>query len=86
MAKEKGVATTLGQILDVLQKRDKLHTALTKAFSNLYDWSCSSEGLRNAVLEQPNLTQGEAKFRLRTQSAFIDHLNHKKSECEASLE
>ncbi len=65
---------TLGQALKRLEATVPLHSALKKAFGNLYGYTNDAEGIRHALLEESDLTQDDAKFMLVTCSAFVSYL------------
>jgi hypothetical protein len=65
---------TLG---DALKKIPKLHPALMKAFSSLYGYTNDADGIRHALLEEPNLTKQDATFMLVACSAFVGFLYEK---------
>lgn len=64
---------TLGSILKALEKSKKLHPALKNAFSSLYGYTNDAEGIRHALLDEPNLTKADARFMLICCSAFINY-------------
>lgn len=51
-----------------------LHPALKEAFIKLYGYTSNAEGIRHALLDEPNLTFTDAKFMLVSCSAFINYL------------
>ena len=81
----KGNKTTLGQALKEIQKRVELHPALKKAFENLYGYTSDAEGIRHALLDEPNLDFEDAKFMLVSCSAFINYLISKSSKAGIKL-
>ena len=70
---------TLGQALKEVENKIPLHGALKKAFSNLYGYTSSAEGIRHALLDEPKLSFEDAKFMLVSCSAFINYLVSKAS-------
>jgi hypothetical protein len=74
---EKG--TTLAQALSKIENKVSLHPALKKAFNNLYGYTSNAEGIRHALLNEPNLNFEDAKFMLVSCSAFINYLIGKAS-------
>ena len=70
---------TLGKALDIIEEKIGLHKALKRAFDSLYGYTSSAEGIRHALLEEPNLTFEDAKFMLVSCSAFINYLISKAS-------
>lgn len=69
----------LGQALKQVEKKVGLHGALKKAFSSLYGYTSSAEGIRHALLEESSLSFEDAKFMLVSCSAFINYLVSKAS-------
>lgn len=65
---------TLGQALKEVETKVGLHGALKKAFSNLYGYTSSAEGIRHALLDEPKLSFEDAKFMLVSCSAFVNYL------------
>jgi len=70
---------TLGQALKKIEDKVSLHPALKSAFSNLYGYASDAEGIRHALLDEPNLSFEDAKFMLVSCSAFINYLISKTS-------
>ena len=70
---------TLGQALKRIEEKVSLHPALKNAFSNLYGYTSDAEGIRHALLDEPNLSFEDAKFMLVSCSAFINYLISKAS-------
>jgi len=71
----------LGDALKEIRKKTKvdLHGALKNAFSSLYGYTSDAEGIRHALLDEPNLHFEDAKFMLVSCSAFINYLIAKSS-------
>ena len=65
---------TLGEALKVLEKNGKLHTALKEGFSKLYGYTNDDHGIRHAMLDEPSLTQADAKYFLLSCTSFINYL------------
>lgn len=67
---------SLGQALKKIEIESKvsLHPALKDAFSSLYGYTSNAEGIRHALLDEPNLSFEDAKFMLVSCSAFINYL------------
>ncbi len=76
---------TLGQALKEIKKKVELHPALESAFSKLYGYTSSADGIRHALLEESNLDFEDAKFMLVSCSAFINYLTVKSSKAEIKL-
>ena len=68
---------TLGQALKKIENKVSLHPALKNAFSSLYGYTSDTEGIRHALLNEPNLSLEDAKFMLVSCSAFINYLINK---------
>lgn len=64
---------TLGAVLKTLENTKKLHPAMKSAFSSLYGYSSDADGIRHALLEEPNLKKADARFMLVCCSAFINY-------------
>ena len=65
---EKG---SLGQLIKNLQQHMGLHSALGKAFSNLYGYTSDEDGIRHALMEQETVDFDHAKFMMVVCSAFV---------------
>jgi len=78
---------TLGKALDEIKKQNKvkIHPALESAFDNLYGYTSSADGIRHALLDEPNLSFEDAKFMLVSCSAFVNYLISKASSAGISL-
>ncbi len=75
----------LEQALREIEKQTELHPALKKSFSSLYGYTSDAEGIRHALLEEPNLDVEDAKFMLICCSAFINYLRIKASKANIKL-
>ncbi|HEV7859349.1 MAG TPA: hypothetical protein VGO91_12090 [Pyrinomonadaceae bacterium] len=69
-----GSKGTLGQALKQLEAKVALHPALKSAFSNLYGYTSDANGIRHALLDEPDLDFEDAKYMLVSCSAFINYL------------
>lgn len=65
---------TLGEALKALEKQGKLHAALKDGFSKLYGYTNDENGIRHAMLDEPNLTQADAKYFLLSCTSFVNYL------------
>ena len=65
---------TLGEALKALEKTGKLHVALKDGFSKLYGYTNDENGIRHAMLDEPNLTQDDAKYFLLTCTSSVNYL------------
>ena len=73
-------ARTLEPALRALEKAGELHPALKKAFSNLYGYTSDEQGIRHALIDnpQPNVGQDEAVFMLGACASFSSYLARKR--------
>ena len=59
-----------------------VHPALGKAFINMYGYTSDADGIRHALLDEPNLSFEDAKFMLVSCSAFVNYLVAKATKAE----
>jgi hypothetical protein len=67
----------LDKALKQLKKQLGLHGALEKAFSSMYGYSSDADGIRHALMDEPNLAFENAKFMLVACAAFVNYLKAK---------
>lgn len=65
---------TLGEALRAVEKSGKLHAALRDGFSKLYGYTSDESGIRHAMLDEPNITQADAKYFLLSCTSFVNYL------------
>jgi len=67
---------TLGDALAAIEKQGniQIHGALKSGFSSIYGWTSDAQGIRHALLEEPDLGFEDAKFMLVACSAFVSYL------------
>lgn len=65
---------TLSEALKALEKNGKLHPALKDGFLKLYGYTSDEEGIRHAMMDEPNITQADAKFMLLSCTSFVNYL------------
>jgi hypothetical protein len=65
---------TLGEALKILEKKGHLHPALKDGFSKLYGYTNDDDGIRHAMLEEPDLDQSDARYFLLSCTSFINYL------------
>lgn len=68
---------SLGDALKVLELKGELHPALRQSFLSLYGYTSNADGIRHAMLEEPNLSAADAKFFLLSCTSFINYLKSK---------
>ncbi|WP_164742596.1 AbiJ-NTD4 domain-containing protein [Caldicellulosiruptor changbaiensis] len=68
---------TLGDALKAIAKNNVIHPALKEAFEKLYGYTNDAEGIRHALLEEPNLNYEDALYMVVTCSAFVNYLIQK---------
>ncbi|WP_254215134.1 AbiJ-NTD4 domain-containing protein [Burkholderia multivorans] len=64
----------LDDALAVLERSGKLHKALRKGYAALYGYTSDANGIRHALMDEPNLTQEDAKYFLLICTAFVNYL------------
>jgi hypothetical protein len=77
---------TLGQALKEVESKIGLHGALKKAFSNLYGYTSSADGIRHSLMDEPKLGFEDAKFMLVSCSAFVNYLTSKAEKAKIELQ
>jgi len=65
---------TLHDALTALGKSGKLHGALQKGYSSLYAYTNDADGIRHALMDEPNLTAADAKYFLLSCVSFVNYL------------
>jgi hypothetical protein len=68
---------TLDDAIKALGKKGDIHPCLKAAFSKLYGYTSDENGIRHAMLDEPDLTKADALFFLVACSAFINYLKSK---------
>jgi hypothetical protein len=70
---------SLGDALKEIEKQGKvkLHPSLRTSFEKLYGYTSNADGIRHALMDEPNLDSEDAKFMLVSCSAFINYLIEK---------
>jgi hypothetical protein len=57
-----------------LENKTPIHGALKQGFLNIHGFTSDGEGIRHALLDEPNLHQEDALFMLVACSAFVNYL------------
>lgn len=65
---------TLADALKALEKKGNLHPALKDGFVKLYGYTNDEQGIRHAMLDEPNITAADAKFFLLSCTSFANYL------------
>jgi AbiJ-like protein len=65
---------TLDDALRTLEKNGRLHPALRQGFTALYGYTSDADGIRHAMLQEPNLSPADAKFFLLSCTSFTNYL------------
>ncbi|MGI8787752.1 MAG: AbiJ-NTD4 domain-containing protein [Pyrinomonadaceae bacterium] len=68
---------TLGEALKEIEKKGDFHKALKEGFLKLYGYTSDANGIRHAMMDEPNLTANDAKFFLLVCTSFINYLKTK---------
>jgi hypothetical protein len=64
----------LASALDELSKKTNVHGALRAGFVKLYGYTSDEDGIRHAILDEPNVGSDEAKYMIVSCSAFVNYL------------
>ena len=64
----------LADALAELAKKTNIHGALQSGFIKLYGYTSDEEGIRHAILDEPNVGFDEAKYMVVSCSAFVNYL------------
>lgn len=73
-------SSTLGEALKSIDPRMDIHPALAKAFSSMYGYTSTAEGIRHALLDKDKVKHDDARYFLVTCSAFSNYVISKASE------
>lgn len=76
---------TLVQTLTEIESKVELHSALKKAFINLYGYTSDEQGIRHALMDESKIDFEDAKFMLVSCSAFINYLKAKISKTNIKI-
>ena len=64
----------LDKAFKVLDQKTTLHSALKEGFMKLYGYTSDEDGIRHAIIDQPNVGLDEARFMVVACSAFVHFL------------
>jgi hypothetical protein len=71
---------TLGAALKTLESKSIIHPALQKSYAQIYGYTSDADGIRHAMVDEPNINHCDAKFMLVSCTAFINYLIQKASD------
>lgn len=66
---------TLGDAIKAIEKSGLMHSALKDAWLKLYGYTSDESGIRHAMIEEPSIDFGTAKYMLVSCSAFVNLLS-----------
>ena len=64
----------LSDALKEIEKKGLLHKALKDGFTKLYGYTSDSNGIRHAMMDEPKLTQADARYFLLSCTSFVNYL------------
>lgn len=64
----------LGKALKKLKTKIPIHGALEQGFIKIYGYTSDGDGIRHALMDEPNLDQEDALYMLITCSSFVNYL------------
>ncbi len=65
---------SLGKALKMIDESVGIHTTLRDGFRKIYGYTSSEDGIRHAMLANPNIEFEDAKYMLVACSAFVNYL------------
>jgi hypothetical protein len=65
---------SLDDALKAVESTHGLHGGLRKGYSALYGYTSNADGIRHALMAEPNLSQADAKYFLIACSSFVNYL------------
>lgn len=68
---------TLGKALKVVKDKVGLHRGLEEGFLRIYGYTNDADGIRHALMDEPNVSSEDARFMLVSCSAFANYLTEK---------
>ncbi len=64
----------LGKALKTIKTKLSIHGALEQGFIKIYGYTSDGDGIRHALMDEPNLDQEDALYMLITCSSFVNYL------------
>ena len=77
-------SATLGIALKAISQHAPIHPALNRSLTALYGYTSDSDGIRHALLDEPNLDFIDAKFMLVACAAFANYIRAKATTSQQS--
>ncbi|MEM7738242.1 MAG: hypothetical protein AAF267_20900 [Deinococcota bacterium] len=68
---------SLSKALKVIDDASGLHKALKEGFAKLYGYTSDEDGIRHAMMNEPNITAADAKYFLLSCTSFVNYLKEK---------
>ncbi|CAG0944597.1 hypothetical protein ANRL1_01828 [Anaerolineae bacterium] len=68
---------TLGDALKQVEITNNIHPALKDSFLKLYGYTSDEQGIRHAMLDEPNITAADARYFLLSCTSFVNYLKAK---------
>jgi hypothetical protein len=65
---------TLGDALKEIEKNGSIHKSLKDGFNKLYGYTSDEDGIRHAMLDEPNISAADAQFFLFSCTSFVNYL------------
>ncbi len=75
----------LSKALKKIGDKIAIHSALQQGFIKIYGWTSDGDGIRHAMMDEPNLDQEDALYMLVSCSSFINYLIRKSQKADISL-
>ncbi len=70
--------STNNSLGDALKQLDEdIHPSILASFTKLYGYTSNEEGIRHAMIDEPNIIAADAKFLLLSCTSFINYLKAK---------
>lgn len=73
----KSEKATLTEALTALSKKFKIHPAFKAAIEKMYGYTSDANGIRHALLDEPEIKSEDARYFLVICSAFVNYISEK---------
>ena len=77
---------TLGRALNAIKSKIGMDSHLEEGFKNIYTYTSDANGIRHALMDDPNLDIEDARFMLVSCATFINYLIVKANKANISIE